>query len=121
MGNRAISRMGGERVSECTASRHTDVHRRALREAASVHRIRDYSAARSRSCRRDSKAIWGIAVIGAEGLSCYIRILTSGSGIQLVEIALPSKMRALTPDIRDGCNSTAPEVVLNIEMPLLHV
>src|SRR5258708_14499833 len=61
------------------------------------------------------------AVVWANRFARFIRVLTEGKRKKLVEIAFSGQMCAFAADIGTRSHRAACYLVLNIQMPLLHV
>src|SRR5260370_37004936 len=61
------------------------------------------------------------AVVWANRFARFIRVLTEGKRKKLVEIAFSGQMCAFAADIGNRTHRAACCLVLNIQMPLLHV
>src|SRR5450631_378654 len=76
-----------------------------------------------RSVARDDDVARGhsrCAIVGTDGLTDLVRI-RAGNRMNLVQIDLTRKMRALTTHIGDGEHDVLRELALKVKVPLLHV
>ncbi len=128
--NTAISRIWAECIRAVAAS-HRQINRRARRRASADSRcigkgrpVGSHRIGRNAVCIHSIRAVtYVVAITGRDHLASQIRVPAGlkGSRQDLVQLISASQMNAYAADVRNRGHRSLRNLVLNIEVPLLHV
>src|ERR1700674_1371872 len=121
-GDTANAVIGTERISDGATSSDSKVNGRTKGKAVRSYLVRNGYAARSCAVGGDAVGVGcGAAICSAHRLTRLVGILRKRDRLELVQCELASEMDSRAADIRQRCHRVSGDVVLNVQMPLLHI